>query len=69
MPPKKPPTREYYSVREAAARLGVTDRTITNWIASGRIKAQALNPDRQRPTWLIPAAELQRELDTLNVDP
>lgn len=37
-------TREFISQRDAAELIGVTDRTIRNMIADGRLKAYTLGP-------------------------
>ena len=42
--------------RDVAKRLGVTDRTIRNWITSGRIEASRVSERRTR----IPLTEVER---------
>ena len=45
------------TVDEAAARVGCNRKTITRWIASGRLKAAWLGSDKAG--WRIRAADLQ----------
>ena len=44
------------SVRDAARRLGVTPRTVYNWIAAGTISAQRISERITR----VPVAEVER---------
>jgi len=39
----------YYCPKEVAALLGVTERTVRNWIASGKLKAYKLGPAPNAP--------------------
>ena len=57
-PPRRPNRRRFYSVRQAAFELGVSDRTLWRWIA---------DPDRKIKTYRlsigrvgIPVEELDR---------
>jgi excisionase family DNA binding protein len=44
------------SVLEAAARLGVSDQTVLDWIHKGRIQGLRVG----RRVWAIPEAEVER---------
>lgn len=46
-----------YSVREAARRLGVTIRTVRDWISKGKIIAVK---DKNGWNWLISEDEIER---------
>jgi len=46
--------KDYYSTREVARLLGVTDRTVRRWIQNGLLKAV-----RIKRKWLIPESELK----------
>lgn len=50
------PPPSWLSVRDAAESLGVTEKTIRNWIAAGHIKADRVGPRLIR----IPSSELAR---------
>ncbi len=53
--------KRYYSPKEIAMKLGVTVRTINNWIHEGVI--EAFKPNGFRGAWQIPASELPRLLN------
>lgn len=46
-----------YSVPMAADALGITDRTVRQWIRDGKIKALKISGTRR---WLIDASEIER---------
>lgn len=39
----------YYCLKEVAQLLGVTERTVQNWIASGQLRAYKLGPAKNAP--------------------
>jgi excisionase family DNA binding protein len=45
---------------QAAARLGVTYRTVRRWVACGRVVAIDLGSTGRGPTWRLSANELER---------
>ena len=53
---ERPPRPSWLSIREAAERLDVSERTIRNWISSSHLRAQRVGPRLIR----IPASELDR---------
>ena len=49
-----------YTAREAAERLGVTSRTIQNWIAQGLFpNAYKLNPRGKTSPYCIPEEDIE----------
>ncbi len=59
--PPPPENRDafYHSATEAARAAGVTQPTISRWIASGRLPAvRVVNPGGGRPAWWIEKAAL-----------
>ncbi len=55
------PEKLHYSPKEFAARVGVTVRTVNNWIHEGIIEAS--QPNGFRGAWLIPLSELERVME------
>ena len=53
--------KEFYTIREAAERLGVSKGTIRNWCINGIMKAT--QQQGAHTLWLIPATEIKRLLD------
>jgi len=53
---ERPPRPSWLSIREAAERLDVSERTIRNWISSSYVRAERVGPRLIR----IPASELDR---------
>lgn len=49
--------KEYYTVNEFAAALGVTSQTVYQWIYAGAIEALQV---RRKSSLRIPASELDR---------
>jgi len=45
--------RDFLTVRQAADELGVAERTIQHWIASGELQAEPLESGMARTTWII----------------
>ena len=54
------PLRGFISTTEAAARLGVSEKTIRNWIEKGKLKAATLNPSDPKSPYRIPESEVTR---------
>lgn len=54
------PTQDLTTI-EAAEKLGVTERTIRNWIEEGAIHAYKLNP-KSKSQYRIPHSEITRIL-------
>ena len=62
--PSRPSRRHYESVGDAAARVGVTTKTVRRWIASGQLAGYRIGPrllridpdDVDRMLTLIPSA-------------
>lgn len=55
------PARTFFSVREAAERLGVHYNTVYEACRSGRIRAvRPLGESQRRTSWRIPADEIER---------
>jgi len=62
--PSQPSRRQYESVGEAAARVGVSTKTVRRWIASGQLAGYRIGPrllridpdDVDRMLTLIPTA-------------
>ncbi len=50
------------TIRAAAARLGVSRRTVAEWARTGAIPSVILHPGRQRVHRRIPEGELDRVL-------
>jgi len=49
------------TVRQAATRLGVAERTILRWIENGDLQgAERLEPERDKSDYIIPLAEVER---------
>ena len=53
-----PPEKLHYSPKEFATKLGITVRTVNNWIHDGILEAS--QPNGFRGSWIIPVSELQR---------
>ena len=51
------------STTEAAGRLGVSERTIRNWINEGRLKASQKDPGKPGSPFLVPRSEVHRILE------
>ena len=47
-------SKEYITVAEAARKLGISDRAVRQWIASGKLEAE-----RNGRSWRIPASAIQ----------
>ncbi len=52
--------RNFLTVTQAADRLGVAERTIQHYINIQLIKAEPLDPGRERTIWIIPITEIER---------
>ena len=50
--------RNFLTVRQAAQRLKVAERTILRWIERGEIQAERIEPDRDRSDYIIALAEV-----------
>ena len=50
---------EYMTVRQAAQLLGVTTRTVQQWIKDGRFSGAYQILEGRTMPWLIPVAEVQ----------
>lgn len=48
------------TVRVAADRLGIAERTLRDWIRERIVRAVRVNPTRKRSPWLVPESELDR---------
>ncbi len=55
------------SLKEAAKRLGVTERTITNYILRGQLKGVALGSSGRGRRWRVEPEELERFIESLKV--
>lgn len=53
-----PPEKLHYSPKEFAAQVGITVRTVNNWIHDGIIEAS--QPNGFGGAWLIPLSEVKR---------
>lgn len=49
-----------FTVRVAAAKLDIAERTLRAWIKAKLIRAVRTNPTRTRSPWLVPESEIQR---------
>ena len=58
--PATPIKRNFLTVRQAAERLNVAERTIQHWIAAKQLHAEPLEPERPVSNWIIAVAELER---------
>jgi len=54
-----PITRDFLTVRQAAERIGVAERTILHWISTGELQAEQLDPDRPYSDKLIPIRAIE----------
>lgn len=52
--------RNFLTVGQAAQRLGLAERTVEHWIATGQLKAEPLDPNRARTPAIIPLSEIER---------
>lgn len=52
--------RNFLTVRQAATRLGLAERTIQLKIFNGVLAAEPLNPDRPGRDYIIPIKEIER---------
>jgi len=53
-------TEQVLSVEKAGERLGVSARTILNWIRDGEIMAYRLNPNNDRSPFRVPVSEVEK---------
>jgi excisionase family DNA binding protein len=60
-PKPRPPHRRYESIPSAAARAGVTTRSIRRWIAAGELTAFRMGPRLIR----LDADELDRRMQPI----
>ena len=55
-----PIKRNFLTVPEIAKRLHVAERTVQNWCQTNELKAEPLDPDRERTSWIVSIAEVER---------
>lgn len=55
-----PIKRDFLTVAQAADRLNLSERTITDWITKKIVYAEPLDPGRTRTPQLIPLSEIER---------
>lgn len=59
---KKPQERQFYSPKELAGLLGLSQMTINRWLQEGKIKG--LQEGGYGCSWIIPVSELHRLTET-----
>ena len=55
-----PIKRNFLTVSQAARYFKVAERTIEDWIATDKLHAEPLDPDRARTPPIIPITEVER---------
>jgi len=57
---QSPIKRNFLTVPEIAQRLHVAERTVQAWCQTGELKGEALDPGRERTSWIVAVAEVER---------
>ena len=60
---------KWLSISEFASRLCLSRHTVEGLVKTGGLKVFNISPGRNRPTYRIPASELETALDIMKADP
>jgi|KBSMisStandDraft_5_1062788.scaffolds.fasta_scaffold775793_2 excisionase family DNA binding protein len=64
-PPQHPSGHELLTVREAAERLGIAERTAQDWCHDGKLPVWQLSPRRRYVVWDLVTAEAKAAAELL----